>query len=147
MALQTAGGRGCHVHRQRRGPRRRHLRPPLSESSTRERRVTNALDRCWIVARFRVRALTRDPGGFGGPAYEVVAADLTRPETLSSAFEGAHGVFLVTNFWEPGTNEMGNARNAVAAATSVGVRHFVWSTLPDVEAISGGAYDVPQIAQ
>jgi uncharacterized protein YbjT (DUF2867 family) len=93
--------------------------------------------------RFRVRALTRDPGGYDGPADEVVAADLTRPETLSAAFEGAHGVFLVTNFWEPGTDEMGNARNAVAAATSAGVRHFVWSTLPDVEAISEGVYDVP----
>lgn len=93
--------------------------------------------------RFRVRALTRDPGGYGGPADEVVAADLTRPETLSAAFEGAHGVFLVTNFWEPGTDEIGNARNAVAAATSAGVRHFVWSTLPDVEAISEGVYDVP----
>ena len=97
--------------------------------------------------KFRVRALTRDPGGYSGPADEVVAADLTRPETLSAAFDGAHGVFLVTNFWEPGTDEIGNARNAVAAATSAGVRHFVWSTLPDVEAISGGAYDVPQIAQ
>jgi uncharacterized protein YbjT (DUF2867 family) len=93
--------------------------------------------------RFRVRALTRRPAGYSGPADEVVEADLTRPETLSSAFEGTHGVFLVTNFWEPGTDEIGNARNAVAAAKSAGVRHFVWSTLPDVEVISGGAYDVP----
>jgi uncharacterized protein YbjT (DUF2867 family) len=93
--------------------------------------------------RFRVRALTRNPARYSGPADEVVAADLTRPETLAAAFEGAHGVFLVTNFWEPDTDEIGNGRNAVAAATSAGVRHFVWSTLPDVEAISGGAYDVP----
>jgi uncharacterized protein YbjT (DUF2867 family) len=93
--------------------------------------------------RFRVRALTRNPDGYSGPADEVVAADLTCPETLPAAFEGAHGVFLVTNFWEPGTDEMGNARNAVAAATGAGVRHVVWSTLPDVDAISGGAYDVP----
>jgi uncharacterized protein YbjT (DUF2867 family) len=93
--------------------------------------------------RFRVRALTRNPAGYSGPADEVAAADLTRPETLSAAFEGAHGLFLVTNFWEPGTDEMGNARNAIAAATGAGIRHVAWSTLPDVEAISGGAYDVP----
>lgn len=93
--------------------------------------------------RFRVRAMTRNPAGYTGPADEVVAADLTRPETLSAAFEGAHGAFLVTNFWEPGTDEIGNARNAVDAAKLSGVRHFVWSTLPDVESISGGAYDVP----
>lgn len=93
--------------------------------------------------RFRVRALTRNPAGYSGPADEVAAADLTRPETLSAAFEGAHGVFLVTNFWEPGTDEIGNGRNAVAAAIAAGVRHFVWSTLPDVEVISGGSFDVP----
>lgn len=27
---------------------------------------------------------------------------MNRPETLDSALEGAHGVFAVTNFWEPG---------------------------------------------
>jgi uncharacterized protein YbjT (DUF2867 family) len=31
--------------------------------------------------------------------------DLNRPETLTAAFEGAHGVFLVTNFREEGTDE------------------------------------------
>lgn len=93
--------------------------------------------------RFRVRALTRNPGAYSGPADEVVEADLTRPETLSAAFEGAYGVFLVTNFWEPGTDEIGNGRNAVTAAVAAGVRHFVWSTLPDVEALTGGAFDVP----
>ena len=48
--------------------------------------------------QFRVRALTRDPAKHRGLADEVVAADLDRPETLKAAFEGAHGVFLVTNF-------------------------------------------------
>jgi uncharacterized protein YbjT (DUF2867 family) len=52
--------------------------------------------------RFRVRALTRNPGKHRELADEVVEADLDRPETLHAAFEGAHGVFLVTNFWEEG---------------------------------------------
>jgi uncharacterized protein YbjT (DUF2867 family) len=52
------------------------------------------------AGQFFVRALTRHPGTFRGLADEVVGADLNRPDTLQPAFTGAHGVFLVTNFWE-----------------------------------------------
>src|SRR5438128_711087 len=93
--------------------------------------------------QFKVRALTRHPGKHRGLADEVVEADLDRPETLKAAFAGAHGVFLVTNFWEPGTDEVKQATAAVRAAKEAGVQHFIWSTLPDVEAISGGKLHVP----
>ena len=93
--------------------------------------------------QFKVRALTRHPGKHRGLADEVVEADLDRPETLDAAFAGAHGVFLVTNFWEPGTDEIKQATAAVRAAKEAGVRHFIWSTLPDVEKISGGKLHVP----
>src|SRR5260221_10040852 len=85
--------------------------------------------------QFKVRALSRDPGKHRELADEVVEADLNRPEILKAAFEGAHGVFLVTNFQEKGTNELKQATAAVRAAKDVGVKHFVWSTLPNVEAI------------
>src|SRR6267154_1247447 len=93
--------------------------------------------------QFNVRALSRDPGKHRDLADEVVEADLNRPETLKAAFEGAHGVFLVTNFQEKGTNELKQATAAVRAARDAGVKHFIWSTLPDVEAISGGKFHVP----
>jgi len=93
--------------------------------------------------QFKVRALSRDPGKHRELADEVVEADLDRPETLNAAFERAHGVFLVTNFWEPGTDERKQATAAVRAAKDAGVKHFIWSTLPDVEAISGGKFHVP----
>src|SRR5246127_3595987 len=93
--------------------------------------------------QFKVRALTRNPAKHRELADEVVQADLSRPETLAAAFKGAHGVFLVTNVWEEGTNEVEQATAAVRAAKDAGVKHFVWSTLPDVEAISGGNFHVP----
>src|SRR4030088_1467109 len=93
--------------------------------------------------QFKVRALTRNPGKHRELAEEVVEADLDRPETLKAAFEGAHGVFLVTTFWEEGTDELKQATAAVRAAKDAGVKHFIWSTLPDVEAISGGRFHVP----
>jgi uncharacterized protein YbjT (DUF2867 family) len=94
-------------------------------------------------SQFRVRALTRNPDKHRGLADEVVEADLDRPETLKAAFEGAHGVFLVTNFWEQGTDELKQATAAVRAAKDAGVKHLIWSTLPDVEAISDGKLNVP----
>src|SRR2546428_916648 len=94
--------------------------------------------------QFKVRALTRDPDKHRNLADEVVEADLDRPETLKAAFEGAHGVFLVTNFWAyGGADELKQATAAVRAARDAGVKHFIWSTLPDVEAISGGKFNVP----
>jgi uncharacterized protein YbjT (DUF2867 family) len=93
--------------------------------------------------RFKVRALTRNPGRHRALAEEVVEADLDRPETLKAAFKGAHGVFLVTNFWDEGTDELKQATAAVRAAQDAGVKHFIWSTLPNVEAISGGKFHVP----
>jgi uncharacterized protein YbjT (DUF2867 family) len=93
--------------------------------------------------QFKVRALTRNPAKHSELAEEVIQADLSRPETLKAAFEGAHGVFLVTNFWEEGADEVEQATAAVRAAKDAGVKHFIWSTLPDVEAISGGKFHVP----
>ena len=93
--------------------------------------------------QFKVRALSRNPGKHRDLGDEVVQADLERPETLIAAFEGAHGVFLVTNFWEQGTNELKQATAAVRVAKDVGVKHFIWSTLPDAAAISDGKFHVP----
>jgi len=93
--------------------------------------------------QFRVRALTRNPSTYRGVADEAVEADLDRPGTLDAAFGGAHGVFLVTNFWQEGTDEARQATAAVRAARETGIEHFVWSTLPNVEEISGGRFEVP----
>lgn len=94
--------------------------------------------------KFTVRALTRKPESYRDEGVEVAAADLARPETLARAFEGAYGAFLVTNFWEKSAvSEREQARAAIRAAKDAGVQHLVWSTLPDVHAIAGGAIHVP----
>jgi len=93
--------------------------------------------------QFKVRALTRNPDRHRELAEEVLEADLAKPETLKAAFEGAHGVFLVTNFQEAGSDELKQATAAIRAARDAGVKHLIWSTLPDVEAISSGKFNVP----
>ena len=96
--------------------------------------------------QFKVRALTRNTAKHSGLAEEVVEADLRRPESLRSAFSGAYGVFLVTNFQEHGARELEQATAAVTAAKDAGVKHFIWSTLPDTEAISQGKLHVPHFS-
>ncbi|MCX6388044.1 MAG: NmrA/HSCARG family protein [Solirubrobacterales bacterium] len=92
---------------------------------------------------FRVRAITRTPDAYTGPADEVRGADTSDVDSLKAAFEGAHGVFAVSNFTDTGTDEVTQGRNAVEAAVSAGVSHFIWSTLPNVEELSAGKFDVP----
>ena len=93
--------------------------------------------------QFKVRALSRNPVKHRDLADEVVEADLNRPDTLQPAFAGAHGVFLVTSSSLEGTDEFTQGTAAVRAAKAAGVKHFIWSTLPDVKAVSGGKFDVP----
>ena len=93
--------------------------------------------------QFNIRALSRNPVSHRNLSEEVIEADLDRPKTLNAAFEGAHGVFLVTNFWEGGMDEFRHATAAIHAAKNAGVKHFIWSTLPDAEAISGGKFHLP----
>jgi uncharacterized protein YbjT (DUF2867 family) len=91
---------------------------------------------------FNIRAITRNPEKYAGKADEVVFGDLNNLQSLKDAFKNAYGVFAVTNFWET-PDEITQAKNAIEAAKAAGIDHFVWSTLPDVESISSGEFEVP----
>ena len=87
---------------------------------------------------FAARALTRDPNSDKAKAVadagaEVVAADVDDVKSLKKAFDGAHGAFCVTFFWDhfKPEKELAHARNMAQAAKEVGVRHVIWSTLED----------------
>ena len=87
---------------------------------------------------FRARALTRDVNSDKAKALaatgaEVVAADVDDPATLRRAFEGAHGAYCVTFFWDhlSPEKEYAQAGAMAEAAKQAGVAHVVWSTLED----------------
>jgi uncharacterized protein YbjT (DUF2867 family) len=87
---------------------------------------------------FRVRAITRDPGGPKAEALsragaEVVQADLDDPDSLGRAFRGAWGAYCVTNFWEHFSpeRELSQAANMARAARDADLDHVIWSTLED----------------
>jgi uncharacterized protein YbjT (DUF2867 family) len=87
---------------------------------------------------FAGRAITRHPESEKGRALaslglEVVGADMDDEASLGRAFEGADGVFAVTNFWEhlSPEKELTQAGAIARAAKGAGVGHVVWSTLED----------------
>jgi uncharacterized protein YbjT (DUF2867 family) len=89
-------------------------------------------------AEFTVRALTRNPSSDAARALaargaEVVTADLDDEDSIRRAFAGAYGAFVVTAYWEymSTERELAQARAASKAAKAAGLRHVVWSTLPD----------------
>jgi uncharacterized protein YbjT (DUF2867 family) len=87
---------------------------------------------------FSARALTRNTQSDKAKALaaqgaEVVAADVDDPASLRRAFEGAHGAFCVTFFWDHFSpdKEKAQAKSMADAAKAAGVAHAVWSTLDD----------------
>ena len=111
----------------------------IGATGSQGRGVVNALIK---EGTFKVRAISRNPNNYSGKTDEVMKADLTDLSSLTEAFKGSHGVFVVTNFWE-GADEIAQGKIAIQAAKDAGVSHFIWSTLPDVEKISNGKFDVP----
>jgi uncharacterized protein YbjT (DUF2867 family) len=89
-------------------------------------------------SEFAVRALTRDVTSARARALaelgaEVVAADIDDVASLKEAFEGAHGAYCVTFFWDHFSpeKEVAEAHNMAQAAKHAGVKHVIWSTLED----------------
>jgi uncharacterized protein YbjT (DUF2867 family) len=87
---------------------------------------------------YSVRAVTRKVDSdkaksLAKAGAEVVAADMDDEASLKKACAGAHGVFVVTNFWEHflAEKEIAQATHAAKAAEAAGVKHVIWSTLED----------------
>lgn len=108
------------------------------------------VDALLASGQYAVRVPSRNPASASAEALKargvhVVKGDLLEPSSLQAAFEGAHGAFLVSNFWDPTQmqkeTEIGNA--AVTVARAAGVQHFIWSTLPDAEKLTGGRLKLP----
>ncbi len=90
------------------------------------------------TSEFSVRALTRNPQSDNAKALadagaDVVAADMDNPASIRQAFDGAHGAFCVTAFWEHFSpeKEVAQAGAMAQAAKDAGLQHVIWSTLED----------------
>jgi uncharacterized protein YbjT (DUF2867 family) len=80
---------------------------------------------------------------------EIVDCDLSTEVNLLPIFADAQGAFLVTDYWDPSIHnkEREIGIRLVNACKDAGVRNIVFSSLPNVEQISGGRLKVPHFTQ
>ncbi|KAJ7506903.1 hypothetical protein B0H11DRAFT_246031 [Mycena galericulata] len=100
---------------------------------------------------FVPRAITRDPASEAAQklkarGIEVVKGDPLDKGSLVSALRGSEAVFVVTVPMMPVEvagevqNEITQGKNIVDAAKEVGVKFFIFSSLPSLSKISDGKY-------
>jgi uncharacterized protein YbjT (DUF2867 family) len=93
--------------------------------------------------KFEVHGLVRDPSADKSKAWEskgvkLVKGDLEDAASLEAAFKGAHGVYLVVNFWGIGADgEIRQGKNAIDAAKRAGVKHLVYASVGAADKKSG----------
>ena len=101
--------------------------------------------------RYRVRALTRrvdSPEAQNlarqGAELITVKVEVGHKKDLVDAFRGSHGVFLVTPIIvPPAAHEAELGKQQADAAVEAGVQHIIFSSLENVERITGGKKWVP----
>jgi len=99
---------------------------------------------------FVPRAISRDPDSeasnkLKARGVEVVKGDSVDKASLVNALRGSEAVFAVTVpvFFLPNMedkNEKVQGTNMVDAAKEVGVKFFIWTSLPSISKLSGGKY-------
>ncbi|KAH7913128.1 hypothetical protein BJ138DRAFT_1003031 [Hygrophoropsis aurantiaca] len=100
---------------------------------------------------FIPRAITRNPESdkaqkLKALGAQVAQADLWDVDSLKTAMSGCEAVYGVTDYYDPknfgqgNTSEMMLGKNLVDAAKELGVKFFIWSSLPHATRISNGKY-------
>jgi len=112
------------------------------------------LDAVLANGKYTPRAVSRSLDSDGSKALiakgvEVVVGNLFDKESVKNAIRGSEAVFGNTNFWDPevypadstGKGEITQGKNLVDAAKEVGVKFFIWSSLPSAKEQSKGLYN------
>lgn len=97
--------------------------------------------------KYHVRGLTRSVESAKAKALaqkiEVVYADLKDSDSLSRAFQDAHIIYAMTDFWQDMSFDVEYAQGKTVvdiAEKLPRLEHFIWAALPDARAISKGKF-------
>lgn len=107
--------------------------------------VKSVLAHPTLSKEYKIRAVTRDPSkpnaqALAAKGVEPVKADMEDAESVKHALEGSYAVFAVTNYWEKVSKdlEVQQGKTIADAAKSVGVKHLIWSALPNATRLTNG---------
>jgi len=99
---------------------------------------------------WHIKALTRDARSEKAKqlekmGVEVVSLNLFNKQGLTDVLRDADAFFAVTNFFDPeiGKREVELGKQMVDCAKEANIKHFIWSTLPNMEEISRGKWKAP----
>jgi uncharacterized protein YbjT (DUF2867 family) len=99
---------------------------------------------------WQIRALTRNTDSpkakeLASKGVTLIKGDYSDEKVLREGLKGAYAFFAVTNFWDPASmgKEVDLGKRMVDLAKEADVKHFIWSSLQNVEKISKGKYHVP----
>lgn len=108
--------------------------------------VSTLLSNPTLSQQFAVRAITRNTSSpkaqsLASKGVELVSADMNNHQSLLEAVKGSYAVFAVTNYWESASRdiEVSQGKAMADACVSAGVKHIVWSALPNITELTGGA--------
>ncbi|KAM3418227.1 hypothetical protein BST61_g4228 [Cercospora zeina] len=98
-----------------------------------------------LSSKYSLRGITRSTTSpkaqsLTSQGVEMSRAELDDPDSLTSALQGAHGVFGITDFWSlmSKDQEIAQGKNIFEAAQKTGVKHVVFSALPFAEKLTQG---------
>lgn len=81
-----------------------------------------------------------------GSNISLQECDLTNQSSLQNALKGAYGFYAVTDYFShkitklEDVTEEAEGKLLADVAKEVGIKHYVWSTLPEVKERSGGKF-------
>ncbi|KAF2140456.1 uncharacterized protein K452DRAFT_252099 [Aplosporella prunicola CBS 121167] len=98
-----------------------------------------------LSKEFKIRGITRDVSkpaaqSLAKKGVEMKTADLNSKASLHAVLDGAHTVFLVTNYWEAAQYdiEVQQGKNVADVAKDAGVQHLIFSSLLHVSKTTNG---------
>jgi uncharacterized protein YbjT (DUF2867 family) len=108
----------------------------------------SVVDAC-IPGGYDVRCMTRDCKSDDAKCLckrgcDCCECDMVNDtcETIANKMKGCYACYLMTDYWDKETmgHEEAIGRKLVDAAKMAGIKHLFWSTLPNVEALSGNTH-------
>jgi uncharacterized protein YbjT (DUF2867 family) len=95
--------------------------------------------------KFHIRGMTRDINSekarkLRDQGVEMVGCDYTKCDELKNVLKGVDVFFGMTNYFDSATRERECqiGTSFVDCAKEMGIKHFIWSSLPNVEKLTGG---------